>query len=322
MMAGKDLCTPFRRCPAERERMSMRLKAKQIHALLAQIKPFAENISLETRRRVQNSLGKLMRVIHPAHVRVNRHDFGVFPAAWVLPKDIQREGVILYLHGGGYTCGGLEYALGFGATLADECGVRVFCAAYRLAPESRFPAAVEDAVAAYRYLLDQGYPPEEISLCGESAGGGLCYSLCMYLRQRELPLPGSVVAISPWVDLTGSGESNKENRDKDATLSSERLDFCARCYTDSPAEPLASPLFGNLAGMPPSLIFAGGDEMLLSDAKRLHDKLRHQGCVSQLSIRPERWHAYVLYGLADDREDMARINAFLGKNRSQERKLV
>lgn len=299
----------------------MQLTAKQIHARLTQIRPLVENRSLETLRRGQNALGELMRTFHHSRVRVKRHDFDVFPAAWVLPKDIRREGVILYLHGGGYTCGGLEYALGFGSTLADECGARVFCAAYRLAPESRFPAAVEDAAMAYRYLLDKGYPAQQICLCGESAGGGLCYSLCMYLRQRELPLPGSIVAISPWADLTGSGESNEENRDKDVSLSNETLDFFARCYTDSPEEPLASPLFGNLEGMPPSLIFAGGDEILLSDAKRLHEKLRHQGCVTQLHIRPERWHAYVLYSLHEDWEDMARINAFLGRFLSQERKL-
>ena len=299
----------------------MQLTAKQIHARLTQIKPLVENRSLETLRRGQNALGELMHTIHRARVRVKRHDFGSFPSAWVLPKDIRREGVILYLHGGGYTCGGLEYALGFGSALADACGARVFCAAYRLAPESRFPAALEDAAVAYQYLLDKGYPPEEISLCGESAGGGLCYSLCMYLRQRELPLPGSIVAISPWVDLTGSGESNEENRDKDVSLSNEQLDFFTRCYTDTPTEPLVSPLFGDLAEMPPSLIFAGGDEILLSDAKRLHEKLRQQGRVSQLHIRPERWHAYVLYSLREDWEDMACINAFLSKHLSQERKL-
>lgn len=299
----------------------MQFTAKQVHARLTQIRPLVENSSLETLRRGQNALGELMRTIHRSRVRVKPHDFEVFPAAWVLPQDLRREGVILYLHGGGYTCGGLEYALGFGSALADECGVRVFCAAYRLAPENRFPAALEDAAAAYQYLLDKGYPAEEISLCGESAGGGLCYSLCMYLRQRGTPLPGSIIAISPWADLTGSGESNEANREKDVSLSNEQLDFFARCYTDTPAEPLVSPLFGDLAGMPPSLLFAGGDEILRSDAQRLHDKLRKQGSSSQLVIRRERWHAYVLYCLQEDREDMASINAFLSKHLSQERKL-
>ena len=299
----------------------MQLSAKQIHARLTQIRPLVENSSLEALRRGQNALGELMRTRHLTGVRVKRHDFEAFHAAWVLPQDMRREGVILYLHGGGYTCGGLEYALGFGSVLADECGVRVFCAAYRLAPEHRFPAALEDAAAAYRYLLEKGYPPEQISLCGESAGGGLCYSLCIYLRQQGVPLPGSIIAISPWTDLTGSGESNETNRQKDVSLSNEQLDFFARCYTDTPAEPLVSPLFGDLAGMPASLIFAGGDEILRSDAQRLHDTLRSQGCISQLIVRPERWHAYVLYCLREDAADMASINTFLSRYLSQERKL-
>ena len=299
----------------------MQLTAKQVHARLALIQPLVETRSLETLRKGQDALGELMHTIHRSRVKVKRHDFSAFSAAWVLPRDLRRDGVTLYLHGGGYTCGSLEYALGFGSVLADECGMRVFCAAYRLAPENRFPAALEDAAEAYRYLLSKGYPPEQISLCGESAGGGLCYSLCMYLRQEGIPLPGSIIAISPWVDLTGSGESHEMNREKDVSLTDGQLAFFARCYGDDPEDPLISPLFGDLTGMPPSLIFAGGDEILLSDARHLHEKLRQQGNVSHLMVRPERWHAYVLYCLREDREDIASINAFLSKYLSPERKL-
>ena len=299
----------------------MQLSAKLVHGQLAHMKPLLTNCSLEALRKGQNALGELMRAAEHARVLVKRHDFPTFSAAWVLPEDLRREGVVLYLHGGGYTCGGLEYALGFGSVLADKCGVRVFCAAYRLAPENRFPAAVEDAAAAYRCLLESGYPPEQISLCGESAGGGLCFSLCLYLRQQGLPLPGSIVAISPWTDLTGSGESYETNRDRDVSMSEDQLAFFARCYTDTPEDPLASPLLGDLSGMPPSLIFAGGDELLLSDAQRLCGVLRDRGCVSRLIVRPDRWHAYVLYGLEEDREDLAAINSFLSRYLSREQKL-
>ena len=299
----------------------MQLSAKLVHGQLAHMKPLLTNCSLEALRKGQNALGELMRAAEHARVLVKRHDFPAFSAAWVLPEDLRREGVVLYLHGGGYTCGGLEYALGFGSVLADKCGVRVFCAAYRLAPENRFPAAVEDAAAAYRCLLESGYPPEQISLCGESAGGGLCFSLCLYLRQQGLPLPGSIVAISPWTDLTGSGESYETNRDRDVSMSEDQLAFFARCYTDTPEDPLASPLLGDLSGMPPSLIFAGGDELLLSDAQRLCGVLRDGGCVSRLIVRPDRWHAYVLYGLEEDREDLAAINSFLSRYLSREQKL-
>lgn len=299
----------------------MQLSAKMVRERLAHMKPRLTNCSLETSRKGQNAVGELMRAVHHGQVRVKHHDFENFEGAWVLPDDPRRDGTILYLHGGGYTCGGLEYALGFGAALADECGAKVFCAAYRLAPEFPFPAAVEDAAQAYEYLLKKGYLPEKISLCGESAGGGLCFALCLYLRQQGLPLPGSIVAISPWTDLTFSGESFETNKECDVSLSREQLGFYAQCYSDATENPLVSPLLGDLKKFPPSLIFVGGDEILRSDSEMLHSKLLKQGNVSQLSVHPGRWHAYLLYGLNEDREDWVTMNAFLSKYLSRERKL-
>lgn len=299
----------------------MQLSAKTVREQLAHMKPMLVNCSLEASRKGQNAVGEIMRGTRHGHVRVKKHDFPNFHGAWVLPQDPRRDGAILYLHGGGYTCGGLEYALGFGAVLADECGAKVFVAAYRLAPENRFPAAVEDAEASYRYLLKKGYDPKKITLCGESAGGGLCFCLCQFLRQEGLPLPGSIIAISPWTDLTLSGESFERNLERDVSLSKEQLAFYSECYTDTPENPLVSPLFGDLTGMPPTLLFAGGDEILCSDSEDLYKKLKESGCNVQLFVRPERWHAYVLYGLAEDREDWTKINLFLTRYLSPERKL-
>ena len=299
----------------------MQLSAKMVRERLAHMKPRLTNCSLETSRKGQNAVGELMRAVHHGQVRVKHHDFENFEGAWVLPDDPRRDGAILYLHGGGYTCGGLEYALGFGAALADECGAKVFCAAYRLAPEFPFPAAVEDAAQAYEYLLKKGYAPEKISLCGESAGGGLCFALCLYLRQQGLSLPGSIVAISPWTDLTFSGESFETNKECDVSLSREQLGFYAQCYSDATENPLVSPLLGDLKKFPPSLTFVGGDEILRSDSEMLHSKLLKQGNVSQLSVHPGRWHAYLLYGLNEDREAWVTLNAFLSKYLSRERKL-
>ena len=303
------------------ERTTMQLSAKMVHERLAHMKPRLENCSLETTRKGQNALGEVMRAAHYSRSKVKQHDFPDFQAAWVMPGDQRRDGVVLYLHGGGYTCGGLEYALGFGSVLADNCGVRVFCAAYRLAPENPFPAAVDDALTAYQYLLKKGYTPNQISLCGESAGGGLCFCLCLRLKELGMELPGSITAISPWTDLTGSGESYETNREVDVSLSQEQLAFYARCYTDNPENPLASPLFGDLTGMPPTLIFAGGDEILLSDSENMCRKLREAGNICRIHVRPERWHAYVLYGLAEDQEDMVILNGFLSRYLSPERKL-
>ena len=289
----------------------MGLPAKLVRAQLNFFKPFVANCSLEVTRKGQDKLGELMEAIHRRDVIVRDHDFGPFQGAWIIPKDERRQGVILYLHGGGYTCGNLDYAKGFAATLSDECGVRVFCAAYRLAPEERFPAALDDAVVAYQYLLSKGYPARQILLCGESAGGGLIYALCLKLKQLRLPLPCGLIGISPWTDLTGSGESYITNRDIDPSMTPELLQFYAGCYTDDPRDPLCSPLFGDLTGLPPSLLFVGGDEVMLDDTRMLHQKLLDFGCKSQMIVAPERWHAYVLYYLNENMSDFDTINDFL-----------
>ena len=298
----------------------MGLSAKLVRSQLNFFKPFVANCSLEVTRKGQDKLGELMEAIHWHDVIVHDHNFENFEGAWVIPKEERRSGAVLYLHGGGYTCGDHEYAKGFASTLAAECGVRVFCAAYRLAPETRFPGAVDDAEESYRYLLSKGYTPEQICLCGESAGGGLIYALCLRLKERGLPLPCGIIAISPWVDLTVSGESYVTNKDADPSLTEELLRFYAKCYADDVRAPEVSPLFAELDGLPPSLIFVGGDEILLDDSKRMHEKLLQSGCKSQLVIAPERWHAYVLYMLSENMSDFDTINQFLSRVMAAERK--
>lgn len=299
----------------------MPLPAKIVRKQLAILKPLVSGISLKTIRKGQNKIGELMESKYRNQVITRQHPFAQFTGAWIMPKDERREGVILYLHGGGYTCGGLEYAMGFGSMLAVQCGTRVFCAAYRLAPENRFPAAVDDAMEAYRYLLSKGYGASHITLCGESAGGGLCYALCLRLKEAGLPLPCGIIVISPWTDLTASGPSYEINRDIDPSMSRELLNFFADSYTGDRLDPLVSPLFADLSGMPSSLIFAGADEIMLSDAQQLHDRLREAGVSSRLNIAKERWHGYLLYGLSEDQEDFDTINVFLNRVMSRENKL-
>ena len=299
----------------------MALSAKYVRSRLTMLRSVMKNFSLESSRKGQRMLGELMEFKHRKMVIIKDHPFEKFPAAWVIPKDERRQGVILYLHGGGYACGDLEYAKGYGSTLAVRCGVRVFCPAYRLAPESPFPAALEDALESYQYLLKKGYDSRQIALCGESAGGGLIYALCLKLKEENLPLPGGLIAMSPWTDLTSSGESYETNRDVDPNMTVEQLQFYTRCYTTDPKNPLASPIFGNLEGLPPSLIFVGGDEIMLSDAADMHKNLLAAGCKSKLVVAPERWHVYVLYELAENEEDYDTINHFLSQHISEENKL-
>ena len=300
----------------------MELHARLVRSQLNFFKPFVANCSLEVTRKGQDKLGELMTALHKREVLVKEHDFGRFQGAWIMPRDERRGGVVLYLHGGGYTCGSLEYAKGFAATLTSECGVRAFCAAYRLAPENRYPAALDDALEAYRYLLGKGYAAHQILLCGESAGGGLIYALCLKLKELGLPLPCGLIGISPWTDLTGSGKSYEEHREIDPSMTPELLQFYAKCYTDDPTDPFCSPLFGDLTGLPPSLLFVGGDEVMLDDTRMLHEKLLESGCRSKMIVAPERWHAYVLYCLNENMpQDFETINRFMDQVLSPARSL-
>ncbi|MBQ1976902.1 MAG: alpha/beta hydrolase, partial [Clostridia bacterium] len=299
----------------------MPLSAKTTRAQLSILKPLLGSASLKTIRKCQNKIGELMEFRQMGQIIVREHDFSRFKGAWVIPKDERRQGVILYLHGGGFTCGDLEYSIGVATLLAVQTGTRVFCCAYRLAPEHPYPAAPDDVLEAYRYLLDKGYDASHITLCGESAGGGLCYTLCLRLRELGLPLPCGIIAISPWTDLTASGESYTTNRDTDPSMTEELLNFFADSYTKDRDDPMVSPLLADLTGMPPSLIFVGGDEIMRSDAEEMHKRLISIGCKSQLVVAPQRWHAYILYGLKEDQKDLSLLNRFLNQVMAQENKL-
>lgn len=291
---------------------------KFVRANLIHLKSFITESSLIAARRTHVLLGDFMAVSHNTGMRHERRLFDNFEGEWIVPEKEERSGIILYLHGGGYTCGNIDYARGFGTFLADEFGMRVFCCAYRLAPENPFPAAVEDALTAYEYLLQSGFSHDKIILCGESAGGGLCYALSLKLFEQWLPQPAGIVAISPWTDLTLSGKSHRENNEIDPSMTTERVKFFAECYSDDTKNPLVSPIFfeRDKADFPPSIIFAGGDEVLLDDSKIMHKRLTDCGFKSELIVRPNLWHAYVLYNLREYRNDFERIGRFLDKHLS------
>ena len=289
----------------------MTFMTKLLRLQLELTKPFVAGCSIETTRKGQERLGELMAIAHRQDVYYVSREFDLFAGQWVLPKEQKRQGVILYLHGGGYIGGDLEYAKGYATSLAAEHHIKTFCIAYRLAPEFPFPAALEDALSAYRYLLQAGYPAQEIVLAGESAGGGLIFCLCLKLKELGLPLPAGLIAISPWSDLTQSGQSYESNAEVDPTMTKERLDYYSACYTSDPADPLVSPVFADLTGLPRSIVFVGGDEVMLDDAAALHRRLLEAGCESELTVTPEMWHAYILYGVKEAEQDAKKIGQFL-----------
>lgn len=290
----------------------MSLSSKLLRMQLSVLKPWLDGTTLDTSRALQQKIGLLQARTHQKFVNFEPRCFERFEAEWVIPKCDAEDGIILYLHGGGYVAGDLEYARGFGSILSVKIGRKVFCPAYRLAPEHPFPAALEDALESYRYLLGEGFSPGKITLCGESAGGGLIFSLTMKLRELGLPMPRGIVAISPWTDLTLSGGSYAANMACDPSLTRERLQCYASLYAgDETANPYVSPLFGQLSGFPPSLIFVGGDEVLLDDSVRLNARLLACGCRSELVVTPGMWHVYTLYGIAEARRDFRKIDSFM-----------
>ncbi len=324
----------------------MKFSDKFVRSQLELAKPIADQTGIETARAMQDRLGRILRFVNRRKIVVKNEEFGGVKGALILPRDEVRSGIILYLHGGGYTAGGLDYAKGFASLMSSECGMRVACLEYRLAPEHPYPAALEDALAAYLCLVDTGYDPSSILLAGESAGGGLAYALALKLRSMKKDMPAGILAISPWCDLTLSGESYETNKEKDPSLSKEKLKLFADCYigavkdtktnhkkrTSNGYEPkhiellrskYVSPLFADLRGMPPSLIFAGGDEILLSDSEMMHERLREASVPSMLYVRDGMWHAYHLYCLKSSAEDFEIINSFIKNTfpKESERKL-
>lgn len=294
---------------------------------LQKLKPLLVNCSLKTARAGQGATGLLLSLPRRGQERFEKIVFPSFSCGMVFPEKIKEashadpEGAILYLHGGGYVAGGLEYARGYASVLAKETGLKVFFPAYRLAPEHPCPTALKDCLTVYRYLTDVlEIPSEKLIVCGESAGGGLLYSLCLKLRAMGRPMPAGMIAISPWTDLTMSGESYETNEEVDPSMTKERLQFFAESYTDHPTDPMASPLFAELHGLPPSLIFSGGDEIMLSDAASLHEKLLDAGCESRHIVTEGLWHAYLLYCLEDHDDDNDVIREFIKERLCYEEK--
>ncbi len=305
-----------------------------LRSQLSLFKPIVDKCSIRVVRRAQDGIGKLMSASYKDQVSCKNVKVGHLNCAMLTPREELNGGVILYLHGGGYVAGNLDYAKGFGSVLAAKCGIKVFVVEYRLAPEYPYPAALDDAMDAYGYLLSDGYEPSRIAICGESAGGGLCYSLCQKLRDKGRTMPAGIIAISPWTDLTLSSESYVVNKDEDPSMSPELLKYFADCYvyggqadskgrlhpninTDAEddrelkSDRHLSPLFDNQDKMPPSLIFVGDDEVMYDDSVLLHEKLLDAGCRSELVVAPDLWHGYLLYDLPERAGDFDKISKFI-----------
>ena len=284
-------------------------------ALRVVAKPLIAHVDVPSARLLQEKIGQMQRMLNPAYLRCTLLDAGGVPVERIDAADAPpSHRAILYLHGGGFISGNLRFTRAFGGVLAAQTGQSVYAVVYRLAPENPYPAALDDVFSAYLHLLNCGIAARDITVVGESAGGGLVYSLCLKLRDKGLPMPGGVVGISPWADMSCSGASYLRNAKRDPALPEEAARFYARLYAGGhEREPYASPIFGDFSGMPRSLIFSGGDEVLLDDAISLDARMKAAGVPSMLIVEPEMWHVYVLFGLPESKKALHLISAFVSE---------
>ena len=254
---------------------------------------------------------------YPEHLvaeRISMENFEMEKLSWI---DSKSPWVILQLHGGGYV-GAMRKQYKVMAGLYSEVGggATVITVDYRVAPEHPFPAALEDAMAAYEWILDQGYKPDQIVFAGDSAGGGLAMALCHTLKSMWRSLPAGIIAMSPWADLTASGSSYTDNYDIDPVFGNDRseLVFTNPYIGDAnPRDPRISSAFGDFTGFPPMLIQVGTNEMLLSDSITVAEKARSAGVKVRFTKYQGMFHVFQMAGtiMQESKQAWAEVKRFL-----------
>jgi epsilon-lactone hydrolase len=281
--------------PSLRSRLFI-LSLRYRHLLRFQLKRRATidwNTSMpELRKEIEKSarfFGKL-----PAQFTLSPVEMGDLLAEWILPPSATKDKVILYFHGGGYAVGSCLAHRAIVSKFVKGSGIGALVFDYRLAPEHPFPAALEDSLAAYRWLLAEGFSPSGIVFVGDSAGGGLCLAALLALRDQDIPVPAGAVALSPWTDVKNTGESWTTNADVDTLCWKESQLVFAKYYAgdNDPGLPLISPLYGDLHGLPPLLIYVGGDELLRDDSTRFAQKAKAAGVDVTLRVSEKMFHCY------------------------------
>lgn len=255
------------------------------------------------------------RVVLPAGTTVEPVSAGGVPAEWVRASNAAADRVVMHLHGGGYTKCSCNTARLTAAQISAASGCSVLVVDYRLAPEHPFPDALHDAVAAYRWLLEQGFEPGQVVVLGDSAGGGLALSALVTLVAEGDRLPRAAVLLSPWTDLSGSGESMTTRVDVDPWMTVHECRSSAEMYAagEDLTHPLISPLFADLRGLPPLLVQVGTDEILLDDSLRLAGKAEKAGVQVTLDVWEGMWHVWHYFApqLPEGVQAIARVGEFV-----------
>ncbi len=233
--------------------------------------------------------GKLPKGFELAPIDIDGLD-----AEWMYPPNTDKSKAILYFHGGGLVLGSISAHRSIVAKFVQDTGIGAMLFDYALAPENPYPAGLNDSLKVYQHMLDNGIKPENIAFMGDSGGGNLVYATMLALKEKNIPLPGAAVSLSAWTDLTNSGESWQFNDEKDTLCWKEAQKVFSGyyCVDNDPKNPLISPLFGDLSGLPPLLMFAGGDEGMLSDTTRFAEKAKSAGVDVTLRVGEGLFHCY------------------------------
>ncbi len=275
---------------------------------------------VEEQRQLLNSTAKRW-IKMPPNCTVESEQIEGMYCEWYSNKQTVSDKVILYLHGGAYGYCSADTHRTLAARIMIESGVKVLLPEYRLAPESPFPAALEDSLTIYHWLLNQGYKSSSIIFAGDSAGGGLSIASTIMLREGNEPLPAAVICLSPWADLTSSGASYSKNREKDPYLNPELVKMAAKAYAGK--EPLnhnlISPIFADFSGFPPLYIQVGSIEILLSDAEKLAEQAKLAGVNVTLTVWKGMWHVFQMsQSIPEARQAVKEISDFVKKTLTPE----
>ena len=253
-----------------------------------------EEQELKKHRKIVEFAGKM--AAPKSDISINRFEVGTISCEEITPDYAHNpKYAILYAHGGGYICGGLDYARVLGAKLALSTGFTTYTFDYGLAPENTYPTALNDGMAIWEWLINDKYDSEHILLAGDSAGGNLALCMAQRLLKDNCPMPKALLLFSPWTDMTGTSKSYETNKDSDPILTKDYVMSAARAYVAENGElddERFSPLFGNLANLPPILVMAGKNGILLDDSVNLAKRIRAAGGNVQLDVEKKGWHVY------------------------------
>ncbi len=291
------------------------IRSRILHVTLHRItRALDANLTVQEQRTRMDELAR-RGIRLPKGVAIRTVQVSSVHSEWIEPVGVEPLKTILYFHGGGYCICSLDTHRGLVSRIALASRSRVLNIDYRLAPENPFPAALKDALTAYRWLLEQGVPPNKIIIGGDSAGGGLALATAISLRDHSEPLPSALFLLSPWTDLTFSGDTIQSRRLVDPIFGREGGVNFSPAYvgSQSPTHPLISPLFADLHGLPPTYIQVGNDEILLSDSTRLKDKMKMAGVDVHIEVWRSMWHVFQVFAPFVPEAQLAidRIGAFI-----------